>query len=270
LPADDRQTVRILKNQWGDGPFDLAVVCGSGFGHLGDGWERIGALALEDLPCWPAPSIQGHPGKLLAARFKKWRCLVFQGRLHFYQQLSAWQVAAPVRIAADLGCRRLLLTNAAGGINERYGTGDLMFVRDHLNFLGDNPLRGVPDSFVDLSRLYRQDLFEPLAAKARHRGINLHRGVLAALPGPSFETPAEIDWLDRAGADAVSMSTIPEAIMAAHRGVEVVALSLIANPAAGRAEAPLSHQEVLSTAEAARSNLTALIEDLISLWQKMF
>lgn len=268
MAADDRQAARFLRERWGDEPFDLAIVCGTGFGHLADAGEASGAVLFSELPGWPTAQIAGHSGRLVAATCFGWRVLVFQGRFHLYQALTAWQVATPVRLANELGCQRLLLTNAAGGINRRFRPGDLMFIKDHINLLCDNPLRNLSDPFVDLSRLYRKELFEPLAARAQLRDMVLHDGVLAALPGPSFETPAEIDWLERIGADAVSMSTVPEAIMAAYLEMEVVGLSLIANPAAGRSPAPLNHEDVLAIGVAARPQVTSLVHDLITHWKK--
>ncbi|WP_432823962.1 purine-nucleoside phosphorylase, partial [Trichloromonas sp.] len=237
-----------LRQRLGTGSFDLAVVLGSGLGALADQVEGSVSIDYRDIPGFPQAQIEGHAGKLVAGRFEGWNVLFFQGRYHLYQGFSASQVALPVRVAKDLGCQRLLLTNAVGGINSAFNPGDFMLIDDHLNLMGDNPLRGeTRHPFVDLSRLYLQTLFDPLQSFARQQKIALHRGVLAALMGPSYETPAEIRMLQRLGADAVSMSTVPEAIMGKYLGMDVVGLSLVSNIAAGLAPAPLDHQDVLLT-----------------------
>ncbi|MEJ2201613.1 MAG: purine-nucleoside phosphorylase [Desulfuromonadaceae bacterium] len=220
------------------------------------------------MPGFPAAQIEGHAGCLLGGRFQGWNILLFQGRYHLYQGLDARQVTVPVTLAHALGCRRLLLTNASGGISEALNPGDFMFVADHINLLGDNPLRGeVVNPFVDLSRLYHRALFDPLQDWARQQEMVLRQGVLAALPGPSYETPAEIRMLQRLGADAVSMSTIPEAIMGKYLGMEVVALALIANKAAGFSSSPLEHQEVLQAGIRSSADFLRLVRRLIGLWQ---
>lgn len=260
--------VATIEKRFGATKFDLAVILGSGLGGLVEQVEEAESLAYRDLPGFPPAQVEGHAGRLVAGRFQGWRGLFFQGRHHLYQGFDARQVALPVRIAGHLGCRRLLLTNAAGGINSAYRPGDFMFIDDHLNLLGDNPLRGAsPPPFVDLSHLYRRSLAAPLQDHARRQGLVLHRGVLAALGGPSYETPAEIRMLQRLGADAVSMSTVPEAIMGACLGMEVVGLSLIANLAAGLVDQSLDHQEVLRTGDRRTGAFVQLIRQLIRLWQ---
>lgn len=253
----------------GNEPFDLAVILGSGLGDLADEVEEAAVFSYDDFPCFPPTTVAGHAGRLLAGRLHGWRVLLFQGRFHLYEGYSAWQVSLPVRLAHRLGCRRLLLTNAAGGIRPEFAPGDFMFISDHLNLLGDNPLRGVPENpFTDLTRVYRQDLFPPLDRFARQAGVVLHSGVLAALPGPSYETPAEVRMLRLLGADAVSMSTVPEAIMARYLGMEVAGLSLVANAAAGLHGSCLSHQEVLESGRRGAKRLNSLVGGLIPLWRE--
>lgn len=261
------ESLRQVRSRLGEEPFSLAVILGSGLGAAADLGTSLGEFAYGDLPGLSPARVPGHAGRLVAADCWGQRTLFFLGRSHLYEGHDARTVAAPVRAAHALGCRRLLLTNAVGGIRPGLEPGDFLFVNDHLNLLGDNPLRGERrDPFVDLSRLYRRDLYPSLAARAANRGIRLASGVLAACPGPSYETPAEVVMLERLGADVVSMSTVPEAIMGAYLAMEVVALSLVTNFAAGRAPTPLSHDEVLAIGAAAQPRFRGLLEDLLQLW----
>lgn len=258
-----------LAQRFGEDVFDLAVILGSGWGSLADQAESAVYVDYREIPGFSHVRIEGHAGRLVAGRFQGWKVLFFQGRYHLYQGFDARQVALPVRLAAALGCRRLLLTNAVGGINPTFRVGDFMYLEDHLNLLGDNPLRGEPlHPFVDLCGLYRQDLYPALREQMGEKDITLHRGVLAAMPGPSYETPAEIRMLQRFGADAVSMSTVPEAIMGRYLGMEVIGLSLIANLAAGLSPGPLSHDEVLRAGSDGAGRLLDLGHRLMRLWQR--
>lgn len=265
--AEIQHVAEDVRLQAGEEPFSLAVVLGSGLGALAEQADVLGIFPYERFTAFPSSQVAGHAGRLVAGTLEGRRLLIFQGRHHLYEGHSARQVAVPARIAHQLGCRKLLLTNAAGGINGEFRSGDFMLITDHLNFLGDNPLRGErKDPFIDLSSLYRQDFFPDLLAFARERNIRLHRGILAALPGPSYETLAEIRALRMLGADAVSMSTVPEAIMGRYLGLEVAGLSLIANAAAGLAPALLSHEDVLASGRQAASQLALLVRRLIALW----
>ncbi|SDL42374.1 purine-nucleoside phosphorylase [Geoalkalibacter ferrihydriticus] len=265
LLALGRQQVRRC---FGDQDFDLAVVLGSGLSELTASLEGAQSLAYDQIPAMAATTVAGHQGSLWAGRRGGWRLLVFAGRYHLYEGYRACEVVRPVELAAALGCRRILLTNAAGGVREDLRPGDFMFIRDHINLTGDNPLRGrTPPPFVDLSRLYRNDLFPLLAEGARALNIRLRQGVLAGLLGPSYETPAEIRMVASLGGDAVSMSTVPEAIMARYLGVDVAGLSLITNYAAGRGDASLSHDEVLVEGRRSAARLTELLDVLIDSWR---
>lgn len=266
LSAEFEPALATVRRRAGEIPFDLAVILGSGLGPLTDEVEGAVSFAYAELPCFPSVAVAGHAGRLVTGTLHGQRVLLFAGRYHLYEGYSAFQVTSPVRLAHLLGCRRLLLTNAAGGINPGYAPGDFMFIADHLNLLGDNPLRGFRDDpFLDLSRLYRTDLHPPLLAFARREGIPLHLGVLAALPGPSYETPAEIRMLHLLGADAVSMSTVPEAIMGKYLGMEVTGLSMIANQAAGLAPV-LRHADVLTAAQDAAGHFSSLVRGLMTAW----
>lgn len=248
-------------------PMELAIVLGSGLGGLVDRLKDPIAFAYREFSCFPDLRVAGHQGQLIVARLDGQRILVFQGRFHVYQGLSARQAALPARIAHALGAPRLLLTNAVGGINPCFQPGDFIYASDHLNFLGDNPLRGeTVNPFLDLCQLYRQEYYPALARYAQDQGITLHRGVLAAMAGPSYETPAEIRALGLLGADAVTMSTIPEAILAHYFGLEVVVLSLVSNVAAGRNPIALAHEEVLAAGVAGSKAFAKLVGRLAALW----
>lgn len=250
--------------------FDLAVVLGSGWGeavHIG---EFFNVFEYADWSCFPAGQITGQGGQLFVVRSHSCNILFFSGRFHCYQGISAFQAAFPVRLAASLGCSRMLLTCATGGVNRDYRPGDFMLVDDHLNLLGDNPLRGFSgsDIFVDLSGLYQQDVYDALLKRDVSK-MTLHKGVLAAMPGPSYETPAEIRFLETAGVDVVSMSTVPEAIMARYLGMQVAAVAFVANAAAGQSDGAVSHKDVLDCSLEHAHLFPLLVELLVEVWQDL-
>lgn len=248
---------------------DIAVILGSGLGDALSCAEPITSIPYNEIPGFPLTTVPGHAGRLHICLLHGWTIWFFCGRLHLYEGHSAATVVAPVEFAAAAGVSRLLLTNAAGAIPANWVPGSLMWIEDHLNFMGDNPLRGVRlDPFVDLSQIYRNDLYQPLLTALDADGPELHRGVLAALTGPSYETPAEIRALHRLGADAVSMSTVPEAIMACYLKMEVVGLAFLANSAAGVTSSSLNHADVVAVAKTGAVRLAVLLDRLIPLWQK--
>jgi len=225
----------------------LALVLGSGFNHVLRELNVDAEVPYAKLPGFPKPGVAGHDGRLFIGGLGGTPVLVLSGRAHFYEGLSMERVTFAVRVLAAYGIRDLLLTNAAGGINRRFRPGDFMVLTDHINLMGANPLRGGQD-FVDMSRVYDAKLCALLARSARVCRIKLRRGVYLAVSGPSYETPAEIRAFARLGADAVGMSTVPEAMVARQCGLRVAALSCITNLAAGMCKSPLSHEEVLETA----------------------
>ncbi len=246
---------------------EIAVVLGSGLSavleHLGD--ARV--LSYEEIPGFVGSGVSGHAGRLYSGTLYGRSVLVFAGRYHFYEGYTAWQVTAQVRLAASVGCRKLLLTNAAGGIHKVLQPGDFMLVTDHLNLTGVNPLCGRSErEFLDLTNLYSSAFFPELSRKLQDSGIRLHHGVLAWMPGPTYETPAEISVLAMLGADAVSMSTIPEAIIAKLYGLETVAFSSISNLAAGLSSVSLDHQDVLARGAESSPSLHALLSTLFPCW----
>jgi purine-nucleoside phosphorylase len=238
----------------------VALVLGSGLGGLAD--EVAGALAVPaaEVPGMPVPKVPGHAGALVAGRLAGVPVLVLAGRVHTYEGYSATEVAFPTRLAAALGCHALVATNAAGGLNLDYQPGDLMVLRDHINFLFDNPLRGGP-SFVDLAGAYDPDL-RAVAARHAAAGAPVHEGVYLAAAGPSYETPAEIAMFRAWGADAVGMSTVPEVIAARAHGMRVAAVSAITN-VHRPGGTPTSHAEVLEVGAQLRPRFRELVLALL-------
>src|SRR6266540_2651352 len=268
LPADPLATAALL---WRLTPLRprLAIILGSGFHDVASRLHVETTIPCAKLPGFPRPSVLGHKGQILAGRFGKSPVLLLSGRAHFYEGHPMEVVTFPVRVLAAFGVSDLLLTNAAGGIHRRFRPGDFMCLSDHINLMGTNPLRGaqVPDRerFVDRSEVYAPELRRLLAAAARKARARLHSGVYLAVSGPSYETPAEIRAFARLGADALGMSTVPEAIVARQCGLRVAGVSCITNLAAGRARGALSHGEVLETAARVRQTAVALIEQFVKL-----
>ncbi|MCX8090118.1 MAG: purine-nucleoside phosphorylase [Verrucomicrobiae bacterium] len=248
----------------------LAIVLGSGFQAVVRALEGARKVSYSRLPGFPPTGVSGHAGELWEGRLGGTPALVLSGRAHFYEGHSMAQITFAVRALAAFGVRDLLLTNAAGGINPRFRPGDLMLVRDHINFMGTNPLRGPVSpglpQFVDLTCAYDPALGGLLERAARRCGVRLRRGVYLAVCGPSYETPAEIRAFRRLGADAVGMSTVPEVIVARQCGLRVAALSCITNLAAGLARGALSHAEVLETGQKIQTVAVGLLKTFAELY----
>jgi len=249
-------------------PPDTAIVLGSGLGDFADALTGGVALSYDDLPHWPVSRVVGHAGRLVIGTSRGRRVAALAGRAHVYEGHPLDAVVFAARVMGRLGVRHLILTNAAGGINTSFAQGALMIIDDHLNLLGDNPLIGPNDDrlgprFPDMSEVYSARLRRIADAAAAAAGVAVSHGVYAALHGPSYETPAEIRYLRTIGADAVGMSTVPEAIAARHMGMEVLGISCITNMAAGVLPQPLDHAEVLETARRVRGAFTALLEGII-------
>jgi len=241
----------------------LAIILGSGFRAVAEAMDADAAIPYSKLPGFPKPSVAGHRGE---ARIGKLGCapvLVLNGRVHYYEGHSMATVTFPVRVLAAYGVESLLLTNAAGGINPNYRAGDFMLFKDHINLQPDNPLRGPQpkglERFLDLTQVYDPAHSKTLHTAARADRAKLHAGTYLAVPGPNYETPAEIRAFKKLGADAVGMSTVPEALVARQHGLRVAALSCITNPAAGTSKQKLSHEDVLTTAAQAAKKATGLI-----------
>jgi purine-nucleoside phosphorylase len=270
-PADPVQSARLLRRHCPLRP-TLGVILGSGFQTVLSDLKLLWEMPSAQLPGFPRPGVSGHAGKIVVAHCGRLPVLFLGGRSHFYEGLSMEQVTFPVRVLAQFGIRDLILTNAAGGIHQRLRPGDFLLVRDHINAMGLNPLRGpVPaglERFVDLTEVYDARLRRLLKRAARQVALRLTEGIYLAVAGPSYETPAEIEAFARLGADAVGMSTVPEAIVARQQGLAVAALSCIANLAAGRKKGVLSHQEVLQMAGQAGSKARELLCTFAKLYEK--
>jgi purine-nucleoside phosphorylase len=257
----------FLKARIGTTP-DVAVVLGSGLGDFAERLAEPTSLAYGEIPHWPASAVVGHAGRLVVGQLGGRRVLALSGRVHAYEGHDLSVVTFATRVLGRLGVKVLILTNAAGGINLEFAPGTLMVIDDHLNLMGGNPLVGPNEErfgprFPDMTEVYSARLRALADEAARAAGIAVRHGVYAALHGPSYETPAEIRFLRTIGADAVGMSTAPEAIVARHMGVEVLGISCITNPAAGVSPAPLVHDEVMEVARRVRAEFSALLEGII-------
>ena len=241
----------------------LGVVLGSAFGGVVNELEVDSEVQFDELPGMPSSSVKGHAGKFVVGRLAGLEVLVQAGRLHYYEGHSMEVVTFPVRLMAAVGVQRLVLTNAAGGISDDLIVGDFMQITDHINLMGENPLRGTVTEgrtrFVDMADAYSAELGQALGQAAERCGVSLKQGVYLAVSGPSYETPAEIGAFAKMGADAVGMSTVPETIVARQCGMEVLGLSCITNAAAGKAADPITHEEVLAASGQASRNAAELL-----------
>lgn len=247
-----RAAAEYLRNRLPETP-EIALVLGSGLGGLADRIENPVYIPYGEVPGFPVSTAPGHAGRFVAGRLAGRAVLCMQGRFHYYEGHDMAAIALPVRVIKALGCRALILTNAAGGVNYDFSVGDFMLITDHINFMGANPLRGANDDesgprFCDMSRVYDADLQKLARTVAAEKNLTLQEGVYLGYMGPSYETPAEIRAFRTLGADAVGMSTVPEAIAASHCGLPVLALSLITNMAAGMTGKRLSGDEVIEIA----------------------
>ncbi len=247
----------------------LAVVLGSGLGAFAEDFQDAVSLPYREIPGFVSSTAQGHVGSLVIGKVEGVPVAAMQGRVHYYEGYSLEEVTFPIRTFKLLGIETLILTNAAGGVDVQLSQGSLMVISDHLNLMGVNPLRGPNDErfgprFPDLTEVYSRELQELASEEARVLGITARRGVYAALTGPSYETPAEIHMLRTFGADAVGMSTVPEAIVARHMGMKVLGISCITNMAAGISESPINHEEVMETGQRVRESFTQLLRRIIA------
>ena len=261
------ETATAIRSRCGSLP-QTAVVLGSGLGDFADTLGDAVATPYCDLPHWPRSAVVGHSGRLVIGNVAGKRIAALAGRVHFYEGHSLGTVSFAIRVMGRLGVKQVILTNAAGGINLGFAAGALMIIDDHLNLAGDNPLIGENDErfgprFPDMTEVYSKRLRAVSDEAAATRGIPVTHGVYAMWLGPSYETPAEIRFLRMAGADAVGMSTVPEAIVARHMGLEVLGISCISNMAAGVLPEPLKHEDVLETTRRVRDSFVALLEGII-------
>jgi purine-nucleoside phosphorylase len=250
---------------------NVGLILGSGLGVLGQEVEQGESIPYDQIPHFPKSTVEGHEGKLIIGMLEQVPVLVMQGRFHYYEGYGMDAVTFPIRVMKLIGVRDLIVTNAAGGCNRDFTPGDLMLITDQIKFFDQSPLRGVNHDtfgprFNDLSTAYTPELQKKLLETAEKLGIRMVSGVYAFMPGPSFETPAEIRMLQTLGADAVGMSTVPEVITAAHAGMRVLGISCITNMAAGILDQPLNHKEVMETGKLVRQKFASLIRGVLAVW----
>ena len=246
----------------------IGLVLGSGLGAFADSLtERVG-VPYAEIPKFPRSTAIGHAGRMVVGNADGVSVAAMQGRVHLYEGYSAQEVTLPIRVFGRMGIGAVILTNAAGGISLGYSQGALVLIRDHVNLQGTNPLVGANDDrfgvrFPDMTHAYAKEYRAIAREEAARLGIPLHEGVYAGLLGPSYETPAEIEYLRRMGADLVGMSTVAEVIAARHMGLKVLAISCVTNMAAGILDQPLSHAEVMETGERVKSIFEALLRAVL-------
>ena len=246
----------------------IALVLGSGLGAFADEFSDATRIPYAKIPNFPCSTAVGHAGQLVIGKVEGIEVAGMQGRVHLYEGYAVKEVSFPIRVFARMGVKAVILTNAAGGIKREFTQGQLVVISDHINLQGVNPLSGPNDEnfgprFPDMSVAYDRRFRELTLAEGRLLGIVLREGVYAALPGPSYETPAEIRYLKTIGADLVGMSTVPEVIAARHSGLRVLGISCVTNAAAGILDQPLDHNEVLQTAERVKGQFIALLRAVI-------
>ncbi len=246
----------------------IGLVLGSGLGAFADSLTETTRIPYAEIPTFPRSTAIGHAGQMVIGEAGSVPVAAMQGRAHLYEGYSAQEVTFPMRVFARMGIRAVLLTNAAGGINRSYAQGALVLIRDHINLQGTNPLVGANDDrfgvrFPDMTQAYARDYRELAREEAAELNIPLQEGIYAALLGPSYETPAEIEYLRRIGADLVGMSTVAEVIAASHMGIKVLAISCVTNMAAGILDQPLSHAEVMETGERVKTIFESLLSAVL-------
>ena len=262
--ADYQKSADVLRARIGDFVPKVLMVLGSGLGFLGDIVEEAVAVPYGDIPNFKVSTAPGHKGRLVFGKLRGVNVAVMQGRMHHYEGYSYEEVAYAVRVLRLLGAEKLIVTNAAGCVNTAWSAGDLMLITDHIKIFMESPLRGgnldqFGVRFPDASHLYTPALQDLARKKAQALGLTLREGVYMYFPGPQYETPAEVRFARLAGADAVGMSTAPEVIVAGHCGMEVLGFTLLSNMAAGILDQPLTEEEVLEAAAAAREHFSALV-----------
>ena len=246
----------------------IALVLGSGLGAFADEFEHATKIPYADIPHFPRSTAIGHAGQLVVGTVGNIAVAGMQGRVHLYEGYSAKDVALPIRVFARMGVKAVILTNAAGGIRREFLQGQLVVIKDHINLQGANPLTGPNDErfgprFPDMTVAYDRRFREMTVGEGNRNRIGLYEGIYAALPGPSYETPAEIRYLRTIGADLVGMSTVPEVIAARHSDIRVLGISCVTNAAAGILDQPLDHKEVIETGERVRGQFIALLKSVI-------
>ena len=262
-----KQTTAYIKSKFDFEP-EIGIVLGTGLGGLTNEIEMTGSLPYNEIPNFPVSTVKGHEGKLIFGKLGGKRVVAMQGRFHYYEGYSMQEVAFPIRVLKYLGIKLLILSNAAGGVNPDYEVGDMMIINDHINLMGNNPLLGKNDAdlgprFPDMSETYDKKIIRNFTKIARHHNIHYHIGVYAAVSGPTFETPAEYKYIRILGADAVGMSTVPEAIVARHMGLPIFAVSIISDLGVEGKIVEISHDDVIDAAAMVEPKMTLALKEMI-------
>lgn len=257
----------FLQDKFKDTPA-IGLILGSGLGVLADEIENPIAIPYSEIPDFPVSTVEGHAGQLVFGTLNGTKVVAMQGRFHFYEGYSMEKVTFPVRVMRNMGVETLIVTNAAGGINESFTPGDLMIITDHINNMGTNPLIGPNDKrfgarFPDMSEAYNKELRSLAKKTAASLELAVQEGVYVGNTGPTYETPAEVRMLRTIGGDAVGMSTVPEVIVARHSGMRVLGISCISNMAAGILDQPLTHDEVMETTENVKASFLLYVKELV-------
>lgn len=261
------KTIKFLNEKTNNFKPEIGIILGSGLGELADEHCNF-AVPYNDIPGFVKSTVKGHKGRLVFAEINGKNVVMMQGRNHFYEGHTMQEITYPVKVMKALGVKTLILTNAAGAVNESYSPSDLMLITDHINFMGTNPLVGPNDEtlgerFPDMSEVYKKSLIELAEKCAQKLGIDVQKGVYWANSGPCYETPSEINMVRKLGGDAVGMSTVPEAIVANYCGLNVLGISCITNAASSQTGEKLSHEEVITAADNAKSKFKSLILEVL-------
>ena len=259
------EAVNYIRTRVNTNP-DIGIVLGSGLGNLAYSIVDAVEISYADIPYFPSSTVQGHDGKLIFGKIYGKEVVAMKGRLHYYEGYSMQAITFPIRVLTLLGVSKLIVTNAAGAINKKFKVGDIMLIQDHINMSGTSPLIGknyevFGTRFPSMNHAYSKVLTETTKAVAKKYEISLQEGVYAFMPGPQYETKAEVNMLSILGADAVGMSTVPEVIVAAHSGIDVLGISCITN-ATGAED--VSHEEVLAAVDQTTERLTSLVIEVIN------
>jgi purine-nucleoside phosphorylase len=265
------ETKDFVLSKIGDAPVTIGVVLGSGLGGLGDQIENAVVIPYKEIPNFPVSTAPGHKSRLIVGNLEGRRIICMQGRFHYYEGYGMDQVVYPIQTMQMLGVRNLLLTNAAGCVNTAWKPGDLMLIKDHIKLVPESPMRGpncdeLGQRFFDMGNAYDKELRIFAKRCASSLGIELREGVYQLFTGPQYETPAEVRFARMCGADAVGMSTVPEAIAASHMRMRTMGISCLTNMAAGILDQPLSTEEVLETGERVKHTFTALVRSIVKGW----
>ena len=252
---------------------DVAIIMGSGLSAVDEILSGATRIHYVSIPHFPVPKVAGHRGQVIHGKTGNLTVVVFEGRVHYYEGTAMDEVTFCARVIGRLGAKTLILTNASGAINPMFARGQLMLITDHINMMGENPLRGPNDDrwgprFVDQTEVYDVKLREKMKAAAAYCGIHLAEGVYAAFEGPTYETPAEVRFLKAIGADCVGMSTVPEAIVARHMGLRLAGISMLANVASGTGGKTINHEEVLETALQLNADLGMLLQRFFETYEQ--